>query len=327
MTQKYLLGFDIGGTKCAAILGAIRDGGEPEPLSRTQFATRECATPGECIEKLCRLGLEALRQAGLRPGDLHGVGISCGGPLDSRRGIIQSPPNLPGWDNVPICAMVAERFPCPVRLQNDANAGAVAEWKYGAGKAVQSLIFLTFGTGLGAGLILDGRLYSGGCDLAGECGHIRLAPFGPVGFGKAGSFEGFCSGGGIAQLAAVRAKEALQRGERVPWCPTQADLPNITAKTVGIAADEGDPLARAIYSECGSWLGRGLALLVDLLNPERIVIGSIFARSETWIRPAMEENLRSEAIPAAAAHCRVVPAQLGEKIGDYAALALATGEY
>ena len=88
MTQKYLLGFDIGGTKCAAILGAIRDGGEPEPLSRTQFATRECATPGECIEKLCRLGLEALRQAGRRPGDLHGVGISCGGPLDSRRGII-----------------------------------------------------------------------------------------------------------------------------------------------------------------------------------------------------------------------------------------------
>ena len=168
---------------------------------------------------------------------------------------------------------------------------------------------------------------SGGCDLAGECGHIRLAPFGPVGFGKAGSFEGFCSGGGIAQLAAVRAKEALQRGEKVPWCPTQADLPNITAKTVGIAADEGDPLARAIYSECGSWLGRGLALLVDLLNPERIVIGSIFARSETWIRPAMEESLRSEAIPAAAAHCRVVPAQLGEKIGDYAALALATGEY
>ena len=223
--------------------------------------------------------------------------------------------------------MVAERFPCPVRLQNDANAGAVAEWKYGAGKAVQSLIFLTFGTGLGAGLILDGRLYSGCCDLAGECGHIRLAPFGPVGFGKAGSFEGFCSGGGIAQLAAVRAKEALQRGERVPWCPTQADLPSITAKTVGIAADEGDPLARAIYFECGSWLGRGLALLVDLLNPERIVIGSIFARSETWIRPAMEESLRREAIPAAAAHCRIVPAQLGEKIGDYAALALAMGEY
>ncbi len=327
MTQNHLLGLDIGGTKCAVLLGTVRDGGEPETLRRRQFATRECATPLECIEKLCRLGEEALQEAGLAPGDLRGVGISCGGPLDSRRGIIQSPPNLPGWDNVPVCALVAKHFSCPVRLQNDANAGAVAEWKYGAGKGVQSLAFLTFGTGLGAGLILDGRLYSGCCDLAGECGHIRLAPFGPVGFGKAGSFEGFCSGGGITQLAAVRAKEALQRGEPVSWCPTPAELSGITAKTVGIAADEGDPLARAIYSECGSWLGRGLAVLIDLLNLELIVIGSIFARSEMWIRPAMEESLRREAIPAATARCRIVPAQLGEKIGDYAALALAMGEY
>lgn len=327
MDRKYLLGFDIGGTKCAVILGAVSGGEEPETLSRRQFATREFPAPADCIRELCRLGETALREAGLGAGDLHGVGISCGGPLDSRRGIIQSPPNLPGWDDVPVCALTAEHFPCPVRLQNDANAGAVAEWKYGAGRGVRSLAFLTFGTGLGAGLILDGRLYSGCCDLAGECGHIRLAPFGPVGFGKAGSFEGFCSGGGIAQLAAVRAKEALQRGETVPWCPTPADLPDITAKTVGIAADEGDALARAIYAECGCRLGSGLAILVDLLNPELIVIGSIFARSEKWIRPAMEESLRREAIPAAAARCRVVPAQLGEKIGDYAALSLAMGEY
>lgn len=327
MNRKYLLGFDIGGTKCAVILGALRDGEEPETLDRRWFATRDSSSPADCIEMLCRLGEETLRKAGLRPDELYGAGVSCGGPLDSRRGIIQSPPNLPGWDNVPVCDLIARHFPCPVRLQNDANAGAVAEWKYGAGKGVQSLAFLTFGTGLGAGLILDGRLYSGCSDLAGECGHIRLAPFGPVGFGKAGSFEGFCSGGGIAQLAAVRAKEALQRGEAVPWCPTQADLPEITAKTVGIAADEGDALARAIYSECGSWLGHGLAILIDLLNLELIVIGSVFARSETWIRPAMEESIRQEALPAAAARCRIVPAQLGEKIGDYAALALAAGEY
>ena len=241
--------------------------------------------------------------------------------------MIQSPPNLPGWDEVPIVSMLENRFRRPVRLQNDANAGAVAEWKFGAGQGVESMAFLTFGTGLGAGLILNKRLYAGCCDLAGECGHIRLAPFGPAGFGKAGSFEGFCSGGGLAQLAAIRVREQLQRGIPVEWCPTAADLCAVTAKTVADAADGGDDLAIAIYRECGEWLGRGLAVLVDLLNPELIVIGSIFARSEALLRPAMEETLRGEALPAAVERCRIVPAQLGEKIGDYAALSLAMGEY
>lgn len=111
------------------------------------------------------------------------------------------------------------------------------------------------------------------------------------------------------------------------WCPTAADLCAVTAKTVADAADGGDDLAIAIYRECGEWLGRGLAVLVDLLNPELIVIGSIFARSEALLRPAMEETLRGEALPAAVERCRIVPAQLGEKIGDYAALSLAMGEY
>ena len=189
------------------------------------------------------------------------------------------------------------------------------------------MVFLTFGTGLGAGLILDGRLYSGIGDTAGECGHIRLAPFGPVGFGKAGSFEGFCSGGGIAQLAAVRVREQLQLGNRVAWCPSPEAIPGLNAKIVGDAAGAGDPLALAVYAECGAYLGRGLAVLIDLLNPELIVIGSVFARSESLLRPAMERSIAEEALPGAAARCRVVPAALGEAIGDYAALALALGEY
>ena len=109
-------------------------------------------------------------------------------------------------------------------MQNDANAGAIAEWKYGAGKGYNNLIFLTFGTGMGAGLILNGKLYSGTTDLAGEVGHIRLAEMGPVGFGKAGSFEGFCSGGGIAQLAQIKVREKLQMGEKVSFCESIDDL-------------------------------------------------------------------------------------------------------
>ncbi len=323
MEQKHLLGFDVGGTKCAVILGAAASDGSLMILEKEQFPTRDAATPQACLERMADLGTAFCAKHEIPLAAVHGCGVSCGGPLDSRRGLILSPPNLPGWDGVPARAIIEAKLGRPVLLQNDANAGAVAEWKFGAGRGVQSMLFLTFGTGLGAGLILDGRLYSGACDAAGECGHLRLAPFGPVGFGKAGSFEGFCSGGGIAQLAATRAREELQMGRRVAWCPSLSELPNLSAKIVGEAAESGDALALSIYDECGSHLGRGLALLIDILNPELIVIGSIFARSEALLRPAMERSIMTEALSGSAACCRVVPAALGESIGDYAALSLA----
>lgn len=327
MNNKFLVGFDIGGTKCAVILGVARNPGKLEFLEREVFPTAEYREPAQCIDQMTRLADEMLARHELTNDRLYSLGISCGGPLDSRAGVIQSPPNLPGWDEVPIVSMLENRFRCPVRLQNDANAGAVAEWKFGAGRGTEAMLFLTFGTGLGAGFILNKHLYVGCCDLAGECGHIRLAQMGPVGFGKAGSFEGFCSGGGLAQLSAVRVREQLQRGIPVEWCPTIADLRTVTPKTVAAAAEDGDELAIAIYRECGEWLGRGLAVLVDLLNPELIVLGSIFVRSEQLLRPAMEETLRQEALPLAVERCRIAPAQLGEKIGDYAALSVAMGEF
>lgn len=327
MERNYLLGIDIGGTKCACILGAAGSSGSIEILGKSRFPTAEAGSPRACLEALARGAKELCTQHGVALESVRGCGVSCGGPLDSRRGIILSPPNLPGWDEVPAVEILERELGIPVRLQNDANAGAVAEWRFGAGRGVQSMIFLTFGTGLGAGLILDGRLYSGIGDSAGECGHIRLAPVGPVGFGKSGSFEGFCSGGGIAQLAALRAREQLQLGKKVAWCASVEALSELNAKIVGDAAEAGDPLALAVYEECGRYLGRGLAVLIDILNPERIVIGSIFARSEKLLRPAMERSIAEEALSAAAGQCRIVPASLGEAIGDYAALALALGEF
>lgn len=322
MEQSILLGFDIGGTKCACILGAAAPDGSLEILEKAKFPTGEASSPRACLERLAELAAGLCARRGIPLGAVRGCGVSCGGPLDSREGVILSPPNLPGWDQIPAKAILEAKLGRPVTLQNDANAGAVAEWKFGAGRGVQSMAFLTFGTGLGAGLILDGRLYSGVCDSAGECGHIRLAPAGPVGFGKAGSFEGFCSGGGIAQLAAMRAREQLQMGRKVAWCQSQEALSGLSAKIVGDAAEAGDPLALAIYEECGAYLGRGLAVLIDILNLELVVIGSIFARSEPLLRPAMERSIAAEALPGPAARCRVVPAVLGEAIGDYAALSL-----
>jgi glucokinase len=185
------------------------------------------------------------------------------------------------------------------------------------------MIFLTFGTGLGAGVIMNGQLCGGANGMAGECGHIRLAPDGPVGYGKPGSFEGFCSGGGIAQLGRFRAEKALAEGAPLAWCPTVADLENVSAKTIAIAADAGDEDARAVYAESGRRLGMGLSILIDILNPERIVIGSVFARCHDLLWEKAKKIIDEEALSCASSCCKVVPAVLGENIGDYAAVAAA----
>ncbi|MDD4744494.1 MAG: ROK family protein, partial [Eubacteriales bacterium] len=270
--------------------------------------------------------LQAARRklTGLGPDQtVVGTGVSCGSPLDSRRGLILSPPNLPGWDQIPITEWVRDATGLPAWLLNDADAGALAEWRFGAGHGCQNMVFLTFGTGFGAGLILNGRLYSGIDDGAGEIGHVRISPTGPVGYGKAGSLEGFCSGGGIAQLARLMVLEKTQMGERVAFCDRAGGPEQLSARLVGEAADDGDPLAKEILAVSGRYLGQGLAILLDLLNPERIVIGSIFARSQRWIWPAADEVLKRESLARTYRRCQVLPAQLGEQTGDLAAVSIA----
>lgn len=315
---QQLLGIDIGGTKCAVIFGIDTDG-VISIADKVRFDTADVQTTiGRILSEL--KGMCARHS--LDASNTRGIGISCGGPLDSRKGLVMSPPNLPGWDNIPIVKLVEDATGIPASLQNDANACALAEWKYGAGRGTRNMVFLTFGTGLGAGLVLDGRLYSGTNDNAGELGHIRLSEFGPVGYGKAGSVEGFASGGGIAQLAASAVKEKLMMGQKVAWCP-DGDLSAITARTVAEAAKAGDELAKSVYRTSATYLGRALAMVIDMLNPEVIAIGSIFVRAEELIRPFMQAAIERDALPGAAAVCKVKPAELGESIGDIAALSLA----
>lgn len=305
-----LIGWDIGGTKCAVVTGRSGENG-PGVLER-----RETQTPAPWQAALKWLTDTTKELSGAEK--IDAIGISCGGPLDSARGVIQSPPNLPGWDDVPIVRMAEEALGAPAYLENDANACALAEWRCGAGRGCESMVFLTFGTGLGAGLILDGRLLRGATGNAGEAGHIRLSAFGPSGYGKPGSFEGFCSGGGIAQLAETIGRSYVQSG-RTPGYR----VPGATAKDVTQAAYAGDAAACAVMEQCGEMLGRGLALLCDILDPERIVIGSIFRRAESLLRPAMERALNAEALGPIARNVRVVPAGLGENVGDIAALCAA----
>lgn len=320
----YYIGFDIGGTKCAAVLGSWEEG-TVRILGRKSFPTASYPQPEEAVARLTADGDELLAEAGLTAGRLAGTGVSCGNPLDSRRGLILMPPNLLNWKHVEITRLLEEHFQVPSRLQNDANAGALAEWQFGAARGKRNVIFLTFGTGCGAGLILDGRLYVGTNDNAGECGHIRLAPFGPAGYGKTGSMEGFCSGGGLARLGEQIGLAWLQSGRQTALRP-YLEAHSLTAKALAELAAQGDGAAAETFEEAGRQLGKGLAILIDLLNPERIVIGSIFTRCRDLLWKTAEEEIRKECLAASAAVCEVVPAALGEAIGDYAALAAAVYE-
>jgi glucokinase len=315
-----LLGFDIGGTKCAVIIGK-QTNEAIEIIDKEVTATN--LPVYEMIELLFKKAEDLLARYGIAIDEIEGIGISCGGPLSSKRGLILSPPNLPGWDNIPIVELAEKRFKRKVLLQNDANACAVAEWKYGAGKGYNSLMFLTFGTGMGAGLILDGKLYSGISDLAGEVGHLRLSDIGPVGFGKAGSFEGYCSGGGIAQIGQMKARQKLQMGEKVAFCSSLEELQFITAKSVAEAAIQGDEAAISVYNLCAEYLGRALSIFIDMLNPELIIMGSIYGRAKSLIDPVMLKAIEREAITESREACKIVPAGLSENIGDMAALSLA----
>lgn len=316
--MTILGGVDIGGTKCAVVIGKAA-GDAVQVVGKRMYPTP--ASPQEAVASFVRQLRELMEEHGVER--LEAVGVSCGSPLDSRSGLILSPPNLPHWDRIDVIGPLQAEFGAPAGLQNDANACALAEWRWGAGRGCGSMVFLTFGTGMGAGLILDGKLYVGANDMAGEVGHMRLAEDGPVGYGKAGSFEGFCSGGGIAALAKAMAERHLRQGGVTAFCGTAKELSGITAKKVGEAAQQGDPLALEIFRIVGEKLGKGLAVLVDLLNPERIVIGSIYGRQRALLEPIALDILRKEALPISLAACSVVPAELGESLGDLASLSVA----
>lgn len=310
--MKYYLGMDIGGTKCAVILSeksanSIKD--------KIRFDTKVERGYEAIVAELISSAKELLERNSIESSDVNACGVSCGGPLNSNTGVIMCPPNLPDWDNVPLADIVKDALGIPCKVRNDADACALAEWQFGAGKGTKNMIFLTFGTGMGAGLILDGKLYSGTNGTAGEVGHIRLDADGPAAYGKAGSFEGFCSGAGIAAMG----KKMLSIYNGTTIIPRD----NVTAKTIADAAIGGDKLANAIYRRCGEKLGLGLSILIDILNPERIVIGSIFQRSGHLLIDSMNETIKKEALEISAQCCKIVPAMLGDEIGDFAAIGVA----
>lgn len=320
VTMAYYIGLDIGGTKCAASLGLIQGDRLPTVVQKERFLT-EGLTPCQVLERFAAFISQVLQNY-----TIEGIGISCGGPLDSKRGIIQSPPSLPQWKDIEIVRYFTERFGVPTYLQNDANACAVAEWKFGAGKGLQNMVFLTFGTGLGAGLILNGKLYSGTNDNAGEIGHVRLAKDGPLGYFKHGSCEGYCSGSGIKRLADIMSKRKAYAQSYKQFVDT-VGIDNVSAQTLAQQANEGNRFCLAVYKKSGQMLGKTLSILVDVLNPEAIVIGGVYMRSGQLLYPHAIKEMQKECLSNSFECVKILPALLSENVGDIAALSVATGNF
>jgi glucokinase len=301
-----VIGLDIGGTKLACVegtaAGRILGRQETPTLAVEPFGRRFPA-----IVAMIESQLQSARAAGR---EAVALSVSVGGPLKIAEGILLNPPHLPGWHDVRLKHHLAQAFPrLPIFIEHDGNAGALAEFYFGVGRSrsdLRHLVFLTFGTGLGAGFILNGQILRGASDTAGEVGHWRLSKDGPVGFGKKGSWEAFSSGAGLVLLA--------NRLFPSRW-PLETPIRDVVH-----AVASGDADGLAVAQEAGRRMGQGLALLIDALNPQVIVLGSLaVVLGERILGPA-RQVVAEEALPQAAAACEILPSVLGNEIGDLASL-------
>ncbi|MGB6744554.1 MAG: ROK family protein [Terracidiphilus sp.] len=320
MSEQVVCGVDIGGTKTAVVLSST----PPAVIKRLAFPTNPAGGPEHALARIKECIYEALSSQQLQVSDLSAIGVSCGSPLDPTNGIIQQPPNLPTWKEVPITSILEGEFRAKCFLENDANAGALAERRFGAAQGTQNMIYLTMGTGIGAGLVLNGQLYRGASQLAGEIGHVRLTRFGPIGHNKSGTVEGWASGAGMARAARSAIDEAGASGKQTLLHVLDGrNGHGISAHEIWDAAQSGDDLAKRIISTTGERLGDAIAILIDLLNPECIVVGGLALRmGEVLLGPARAVVMQ-EALALSASVCRIVPAALGEQVGDVAAVCVA----
>ncbi|MFN2350710.1 MAG: ROK family protein [Kiritimatiellia bacterium] len=314
-----LLGIDIGGTKISVCLGNNK--GTIRKAKRIPVADiANSYTDGlNAIIKLCK---DLLKSENVAPTELAAIGISAPGPLDTRRGLLLAPTNLKRWGHAPIVADLQRHFQCPTRMQNDANACALAEFRFGCGRRVQNLVYLTVSTGMGGGIICNGSLVKGDTDTAGEVGHMVLNPDGPpCACGQKGCFEAYC--GGLSVARRVQLKIVEEKIHTAILDKAGGAVDNIAFPAILEALREGDHLAREVWEEFIMRLAQGIGIIIMTLNPEMIVLGTIAIHADDLLMIPLQECLQRFAWTAPHRACRIVTSQLGTSIGDYSALAVA----
>lgn len=309
---RWILGIDLGGTNIVA--GCVREDGHALRGFRSE-PTRAEAGPDAVVERILQLGQAALAEtrAAEPDAEILGVGIGAPGPLDRQRGVVLLTPNL-GWVDMPLRERVGGPLGLDAALDNDANCAVLGEWWRGAAQGTRHAVVFTLGTGVGGGLIIDGRLYHGASDVAGEVGHITIDANGRrCNCGNDGCLEAYASGPAIAR----RAVEGLRAG--APSTLSGLDPATITAQTVYQAAAEGDSLARDVVRDTARYLGAGVATLVNIFNPEIVVIcGGVTLAGEGLFGPLRQEVARRAFRPAVEV-CRIVPGALVHSAGVYGA--------
>jgi glucokinase len=312
--KRWVIGVDLGGTQ----IRALRTDLAGEKAARAEQLTLAQQGPQAVVSRI----LETVREVmeGIPREEILGLGIGAPGPIDSA-GVVHDPPNLPGWKGVSLVDELAGPLGLPIYAGNDANLGALAEYRFGAGVGVDHLAYLTVGTGIGGGVISHGRMLTGWRGFAAEIGHQTLDPDGPLcGCGQPGHLEAFASGPAIAR----EARKALEQG-RSSTIPKQAGGA-VTAKSVAAAAKGGDPLALELLRQAGYYLGLGLANLIHILEPQRIVIGGgVSLAGELLLEPArqtVDQRLMSPVYRGV----EILPASLGPDVGLMGAAALVMQE-
>jgi len=308
-SAKPVVAIDIGGTKyIVAVISA-----DHQILSRVYRHTLSREGPEKVIARLMSTIDEVIDKSGIKPSQLGGIAVAYAGLVDIDKGIVTEAPNLPHWNNVPLRDMLVDRFKMPAFVINDASAAALGEHRLGAGKELNNLIFITVSTGIGGGIIINGELYNGTDGCAGEIGHTVVQLDGPeCSCGRRGCWESLASGTAIARMA----KEGLRSGEKsILLDMTYGVIDDVRAETVAAGARKGDALCKRVINQAACYLGIGLGNLVNIFNPQMIIIGGgVSAMGEMILRPA-RRSMKEHAFKLPASTVRVVRVGLGTDSG------------
>ena len=305
---KNRIGIDVGGTNVKI---ALVDSDGKIGYSNT-IPTRAEMGYEYTINNMKQAIRDLMTETKLSAKDIEGIGFGLPGQVDFKSGIVRLITNIPGWVEIPLAKMIEDEFHIPIRIDNDVRCAALGELNFGAGKGCENLICITVGTGIGSGLIINGKLVRGASNAAGEIGHIKLQMHdGPIcGCGDTGCLEAFASGPSIVAMA----EEYILGGKSTKY-REMANGGAITPFIVAEAAKAGDPVARRIFTRMGEYIGIGMASVVNLLNPERIIVGGGVADAGDILLNPLKETIKKRAMKIAGETVQVVPAQLGNTAG------------
>lgn len=304
-----VLAIDLGGTKIfAAIISS-----KGQVMAGKRSLTLADEGPEVVIKRIFSAIDHLLSQRKINPSQLYAISIGAAGAIDYEKGLVTSSPHLPGWHDVPLRDIIKEEYRVNTFLINDASAAALGEHHFGAGQGINNLIYLTVSTGIGGGIIINGRLYSGASGSAGEIGHITIDVNGPrCSCGNSGCLEALVSGTAVAKETIRR----IRQGERSTLTEiVGGKIENITAEKVGAAAQDGDSLASEVILRAATYLGVGLANLVNIFNPEMIIIGGGIAKMGDLLLNPARQVVRERAFQLSTQAVQIVPAQLGDNTG------------